>query len=471
MPGMNLRPGNRRASGGAETSFWLQSTGDLLPRPALDQSVDVDVAILGAGYTGLWTAWYLLEREPSLRVAICEKEIAGFGASGRNGGWCSAAIGVTSGELTRRYSPAVARDVVLALRDTVDEVGRVCDANGLDIHYRKGGVLRIARGPHEAPAVDQAWRRLDALGLCDGLEVLDRRALDHRVRVHRAQGALYDPNCATIHPGRLVRGLAELVEAAGATIYEQTEVIGFDTGAAPRLRTGRGDVRASTVVLAGEAWLSQLAGMRRSVLPLYSLIVLTEPLSTAQQAAIGWDRAECLSSHRYTVDYVSRTADGRVVFGGRGAPYHFRSGIDPCHDHHEPTHMMLREQLRDWFPPLADVTFTHAWGGALGMPRDWMPTIRHDPESGLAGAWGYTGQGVAASNLAGRILAQLITGTPSQLTQLPMVGHRSRRWEPEPLRWLATRYMQKALARVDRKAERTGRPPSGRTPAERLIRH
>ncbi len=447
----------------ADISYWLADAGDLTPRPPLDGSVDADVAILGAGFTGLWTALYLLRREPSLSVIVCEAEIAGFGGSGRNGAWCSAGLGVTPKELARRFSPQIAGEVVTAMRDTVAEVGRVSEAEGLDACYRAGGLLRVARGRHEVPAVRAAWDALERLGLADGCAVLGPAELANRVRVASAEAALYDPHCATIHPGRLIRSLARRVERSGARIFERTRVLRVEPG---RLLTERGHVRARTVVLAGEAYLSQLPSMRRALLPLYSLVVLTEPLTSEQQEAIGWDGGECLSSHRYTVDYLARTPDGRVLFGGRGAPYHFGSRIRPGYDRHRATHKLLREQLSDWFPALQGVRFTHAWGGPIGMPRDWLPTIRHDPRTGLAGAYGYTGQGVATANLAGRALADLLLGTPSALTELPMVGHRSRRWEPEPLRWLAVRYMQRSLTRLD---ERRRHP--GRSLAERLMRH
>ena len=455
-------------------SYWLETAADGVVRPPLDASIDVDVAILGAGYTGLWTAWYLLQRDSSLRVAVVEAETAGFGASGRNGGWCSAGLGVTPGELARRFSPAVARDTVLALRQTVREVGLVCAQQGLDVDWHQGGVLRIARGPAELPSLDAAWRELEALELTGGCLGMSRRALAERVVVNRAEGALFDPHGARIHAGKLARGLARMVESAGAVIYEGTRVADIDTGIAgarPRLRTGTGDVRANTVVLAGEAWLAQLAVTRRTVMPVYSLIVLTAPLNDAQWEAIGWHGNELLSSRRYTVDYLSRTADGRVLFGGRGAPYHFGSRISPAYDRHRATHEMLRAQLADWFPVLGDVAFTHEWGGPVGMSRTWLPTIHHDPASGMAGAWGFTGQGVATANLAGRVLADSITGTWSPLAALPMVGAPLRRWEPEPLRWLAVRYLQWALARIDRRAARTGQAPSGRSLAERLARH
>jgi glycine/D-amino acid oxidase-like deaminating enzyme len=458
----------------SDVSFWLATAGDLRPRAALRGAHDVDVAIVGAGFTGLWTAWYLLARDPDLRVAICESEVAGYGASGRNGAWCSAGIGMTPRGLARRYDDDTARAVVTAMRDTVDQVGRAAEAAGIDAEFRKAGMLRIARGRHELSPMRASAETYARLGLAEGLHELTADELAARVRVADARGALFDPNCATIHPGHLVRGLASAVEGRGGTVFERSRVTRVDPregGDGPVVHTRRGRLRARSVVVATEAWTPKLRGLHRSLLPIYSLIVLTEPLTDAQWDAVGWAGHECLSSHRLTVDYLSRTTDGRILFGGRGAPYHFGSRVAARFDRHAATHALLRRMLADWFPPLRDVGVAHQWGGPLGMPRDWLPNFTYDPGTGLAGAWGYTGQGVAASNLAGRTLTDLLTGHASPLTRLPMAGHRSRRWEPEPLRWLGARYIQHALGRVDRTAERTGRPPTGRSLAERLMRH
>jgi glycine/D-amino acid oxidase-like deaminating enzyme len=230
-------------------------------------------------------------------------------------------------------------------------------------------------------------------------------------------------------------------------------------------------VRARTIVLAGEAYLARLRKLRRQLLPIYSLIVLTEPLSEERWAGIGWEGRECVASNRYTVDYLSRTEDGRILFGGRGAPYHYGSRVRDEYDRHEPTHQMLRSTARDWFPAFEGVRFSHAWGGPLAVPRDWMPTMSYDPSRGVATARGYTGQGVATANLSGRTLADLILGRDTGITRLPTVNHQQRPWEPEPLRWLGTRYVQRGLMKVDDGAERTGEPPTGKTLAERLGRH
>ena len=468
----------------AAVSFWLEDAGDdLSPRPRLDGSVDVDVAILGAGFTGLWTALELLKREPSLRVAVVEREIAGFGASGRNGAWCSGELNIGMDLLAERHGVEAAKAVRRAMHDTVDEVARASDGEGIDAGFRKGGTLLVARGPAEMPALRATAEEYERFGFGDHCRVLDRDGLDRRLRVAGAVGALHLADCAAVHPGRLVRGLARAVERRGGTIFEQTEVTSFAAGARaapsatragperPVLRTPAGDVRARTVMLAGEAYLAQLPQLHRQLLPIYSLIVLTEPLTDEQWAAIGWNEHECVSSFRLTIDYLSRTPDGRILFGGRGAPYHFGSRIDPRFDRDETTHAMLRRMLVRWFPALRGIRFTHAWGGPLGMPRDWMPSFSFDPQAGVASARGYTGHGVATSNLAGRTIADLITGRQSELTELPFVNHRSRDWEPEPLRWMGARFVQLSMMRLDRLAERRGRPPTGRSLAERLARH
>jgi glycine/D-amino acid oxidase-like deaminating enzyme len=402
---------------------------------------------------------------------VLEGEVAGFGASGRNGAWCGSGFPVTPGELARRFGREAARDLIVEMQSTVEEVGRVAETEGIDAQYFRGGMLRVARGAGQLPAVRAAHEAYEALGLGEDYRVLDAEETERRIRITASRGALYSPHYATVHPGRLVRGLARAVERLGGTIFERSPVTDYKTGGSPRLVTARGEVRAGTIVLAAEAYLARFRELRRRVLPIYSLIVLTEPLSEAQWAEIGWEGRECVASNRYSVDYLSRTADGRILFGGRGAPYHYGSRIKDEYDRHAPTHEMLRRAARSWFPALGEARFTHAWGGPLAVPRDWMPTMSYDRESGVATAHGYTGQGVATANLSGRTLADLILDRDTPITRLPTVNHRSRSWEPEPLRWLGARYVQRGLGRVDDRAERTGEPPTGKTLAERLGAH
>ncbi len=453
-------------------SLWLETSGDdLTPRPPLVIDTRAEVAILGAGLTGLWTAYYLLRRTPGLRVVVLERRVAGFGASGRNGGWCSAGFAVSPGAMARRVGPAAAVALHRAMTTTVDEVLRVAADERIAIEAVKGGVLRVARGAGQVPALHRSLATATALGIADGWRLLDAEETRARVRIAGAVAALRSPDCAVLHPGRLVRGLARAVERLGGVIHEETPVVDVVPGPGPQLVTPRAVVRADHVVLAGEAYLTRLRRWHRQLIPVYSLIVATEPLDPGRWASIGWEGREGVASTRLSIDYLCRTADGRICFGGRGAPYHLGSRITDGFDHHPQTHAMLRRMAREWFPELRGVRFTHAWGGPLGVSRDWMPTMSLDRATGIASARGYGGQGVATANLAGRVLTDLLTQTDSELVRLPMVGHRSPDWEPEPLRWLGIRYTQWGLAQADQRAERSGRAPTGRTLAERLGAH
>jgi glycine/D-amino acid oxidase-like deaminating enzyme len=454
-------------------SFWLETCGEpLVPRPALATSIDVDVAILGGGYTGLWTAYYLLRSNPELKVAVFEKEIVGFGASGRNGGWCSSKFPVTPGMLEHRYGRERARDLMLAMNATVEEVGRVCAEENINAHFHKGGILTLARGDHQLPALQSAFEAYSRLGLQEQYQLLSAGQAQERVRATNVRGALYAKENASIHPARLIRGLARAVERRGGTIYEQTAVTNFAGGSSPRLITAAGEVRANrAIVLAGESYLSRLSKLHRSLLPVYSLIALTAPLTEAQWDAIGWRDRESLASCNYTVDYLTRTADGRILFGSRGAPYRFGSKISDDQDRHSHTHHRIQETVVEWFPVLNGVAFTHHWGGPVGMPRDWMPMTAFDPATKIATARGYTGQGVSTTNLTGRVLAELISGRRTELSQLPIAQRHSPLWEPEPLRWIAVRYMQNAFLRIDAAGKKGQSKPKDAAFAEYLGRH
>ena len=460
------------ASGGgyAGVSYWLETADDdLSPRDPLDGSIEADVAILGAGFSGLWVAYYLLAARPDLRVVVIEAETAGFGASGRNGAWCTSGFPAGPDLLARRFGAEAARSVHQAMVHTVEEVGRVARDEGIDAQFELDGELSIAIGEHQLPALDATLRTYDDVGIGGFWTRLDRSETEEQLRVAGAAGALFNPATAAVHPGRLVRGLARASERRGATIHEGTRVTQIVTGDSPRFATDRGDVRARVLVLAGESYLTRLRSLHRQLLPIYSLIVLTEPLDGGQLESIGWTHRAVAHSQALTVDYLSRTSDGRILFGGRGAPYHFGSSIAPEHDRHAPTHTRLRRAFGEWFPSLAGVRFTHAWGGPVAVPRDWMPTVSYDRSSGVATLRGYTGEGVAATNLAARTLAEVILDRQSDLRALPFSGHRSPNWEPEPLRWIAARYVGWAAQRVDERSRRTGRPPSGRSLVERLL--
>jgi glycine/D-amino acid oxidase-like deaminating enzyme len=442
-----------------DTSFWLENAGEpLAPRPAMQRSEEVDVAILGAGYSGLWTAYYLLRHNPGLKVAIVEREIAGFGASGRNGGWCSPRFPVSAGLMAKRWGADSARSVLLALQAAVDEIRDVSERESIDTCFRATGTLTVARGAHQLPALRSSYAAYERLGLGAHYQFLSPEEVAERVRVTEVHGGLYTPDGASIHPGRLVRGLARAVEAHGGVIYEQTSVTGFEGGKAPGLITKAGELRArKAVVLTGEAYLTQLPKLNRILLPVYSLICLTEPLTDAQWSQIGWQNGENLASARNTVVYLTRTPDGRILFGSRGAPYKFGSQISDQQDRHAETLKLIQRSVLEWFPSLEGIRFTHGWGGPVGMPIDWTPAVRFSPETRIGYAGGYTGQGVSTTNLAGQMLAGMIAGRTTGFESLPFAQRRSPDWMPEPLRWLVVRYMQGAFLRIDEAAE-AGKP-------------
>ncbi|HWS57410.1 MAG TPA: FAD-binding oxidoreductase, partial [Actinotalea sp.] len=289
----------------------------------------------------------------------------------------------------------------------------------------------------------------------DEVELWDATATRARLAAERVLGATYTPDCARIHPARLVRGLADAAEARGVRVVEQTRARALEPG---RVRTDRGTVRARHVVRATEAWTATLPGSRRAVVPVYSLMIATEPLPAAVWDAIGLHRGETFTDHRHLIVYGQRTADDRLAFGGRGAPYHWGSAIDPGFDHEPAVFDALERTLHDLFPILAGTRVTHRWGGPLGIARDWHATVGLDRSTGLAWAGGYVGDGVGTTNLAGRTLADLITGQDTALTRLPWVGHTSPSWEPEPLRWLGVNAGLRAMTLADAEERLTGRP-------------
>ena len=451
-------------------SLWHDTLPDTdleVLRPPLPGAATFDVAIVGAGFTGLWTAYYLARRDPSLRIAVLEKEFAGFGASGRNGGWASGLLPMSLAKVARESSRQAAIQLQEAANGAVDEVGRVAAAEGIDAHFAKGGYLQVATSPLQLERlrddVDEArsWDQPES-----DLALLDRAETQRRINADGVFGGVFTPHCAAIHPARLARGLAEVVEGLGVNVFEQTEVTGIEPHC---VRTTHGDVSAEVVVRAMEGYTATLSQYHRTLLPVYSLMIATEPLSDALWEEIGWRDRETLNDDRRFLIYAQRTADGRIAFGGRGAPYHLGSRIDPSFEHPARVHEELRRSLVRLFPALAETAITHRWGGVLGVPRDWFASVTFDQASGLATAGGYSGDGVTLTNLAGRTLADLVTGSDSELTQLPWVGHRSRAFEPEPLRFIGINTGFRLAGAIDHREERTGKPARVLDTAMRLL--
>ena len=437
-------------------SFWHDTVpGTLAPGDPLPGDTQADVAIVGAGFTGLWTAYYLARRDPGLRIVVCEREIAGFGASGRNGGWCSALFPASLGKLARMASKDAAVAMQRAMHATVDEVGTVAAAEGIDCHWAKGGTVMLARSPAQLERAKSEVSEAREFGF--GEEDLRLLSADDARYLAGATGVLggtYTPHCAAIHPARLARGLAEAVRRAGVAVCERTPVLRVEPG---QLVTASGTVRARYVVRATEGYTPGLPGYRRAVAPVYSLMIATEPLPPAVWDAVGLAGRPTFGDLRHLIIYGQRTADDRFAFGGRGAPYHLGSSVRPSYDQVPAVFAALRRTLAELFPALGDAQVTHHWGGPIGVPRDWCASVGLDRSTGVGWAGGYVGDGVSTTNLAGRTLADLITGTDSELVRLPWVGHRSPDWEPEPLRWLGLNAGLQVMSRADRQEARTGR--------------
>jgi glycine/D-amino acid oxidase-like deaminating enzyme len=438
-------------------SFWFDQLGGMpAPRPALEGRVEADVCVVGGGYTGLWTAYELRRADPSLEVVVLEREVAGFGASGRNGGWV---LGVVSGS-REGWIERAGREGALALERaihaTVDEVGRVVEAEGIYCDFLKGGTLVVAQSELQLDRLRTQHADDLALGLGEEDSVfLDGAALAERVHVRGGVGGLFSPHCARVQPAKLVRGLAEAVERSGAVIHEQTPVLGIEPG---RAWSSSGEVRARWIVRATEAYTANLPGLRRVLAPVNSAMIATEPLTAEAWQELGWGRCETMLDGRRLYTYLQRTADGRIALGGRGVPYLYGSRTAREEAPPPDTIEGLRRRLIDLFGERADVGVARAWQGVLGVSRTWRPAVGLDRAQGLAWAGGYAGDGVAASNLAGRTLRDLLLGVDSELTRLPWVGPPERAWEPEPLRYAGIHAVHKLMRAADRVEGRTGKP-------------
>ncbi|MGW2821504.1 NAD(P)/FAD-dependent oxidoreductase [Streptomyces sp. NPDC001443] len=443
-------------------SFWYADDGLPARREPLAGDASADVVIVGGGYTGLWTAYYLKKAAPFLRITVLEQKFCGYGASGRNGGWLYNGIAGRDRYAKLHGHEAAAR-LQRAMNDTVDEVVRVVADEGIEADVHRGGVLEVARTPAQLARLKAFHAGELEFGEKDR-ELYGARETAERIRVADAVGSTWTPHGARVHPVKLVKGLAAAVEALGVTLYESTPV----TEIRPKHAvTPYGTVRAPYVLRCTEGFTASLKGQRRTWLPMNSSMIATEPLTAAQWESVGWDGRETLGDMAHAYMYAQRTADGRIALGGRGVPYRFGSRTDNDGRTQAATVEALRAILVDFFPSLAGVGIEHAWSGVLGVPRDWCATVTLDRSSGLGWAGGYVGSGVATANLAARTLSDLVQrdsgqGGRTELTELPWVGHKVRRWEPEPLRWLGVQGMYATYRAADRRERETHGAQSSR---------
>src|SRR5256884_4515308 len=358
-----------------EVSYWWQARGIPPRRPSLPGSTEADVCIVGAGYTGLWTAYYLNRAGPALRIVVLEASFAGYGASGRNGGWVTAELPGSRARYARhpRGQDGV-RDLEQHLRDAVEEVARVCAAEDIDAGLVKGGTLTVATSAAQQARLRHRLEQERAWGDDAGIvRYLEKTELDDRLHVTGAAGALYSPHCARVQPADLAAGLAETVTRAGVRLYESTPVTSISAG---RARTPAGDVRAPYIVRCTEGFTADIPGQNRTLLPMKSSMIITGPLGDEAWKSIGWDRFETLGDQAHAYMYAQRTVDGRIALGGRGVPYRFGSGVD--HDGAIPpsTVAQLSRIMRSMFPAAAGAGLVPAWCAWLAVRRVWRATVR-----------------------------------------------------------------------------------------------
>lgn len=418
-------------------SFWLDTTRDLTrQRPRIDGDLHADVVIVGGGFTGLWTAYWTKKADPSKHVVILEREHIGFGASGRNGGWITGkTVGLRNKLADNGFTRADVLEVERTCQRAVFEIDDLMRAEGKDIDAARGGWMQIARSDSERErlkdhlATDREWGLTE-----DEVRFLDAAQTRERVNVPGVRGAIYSPYSVRCHPAKLVYAIAELCEDLGVTIYENTAVVDIDDGVCT---TTRGSVSGDVVVLATEAYTADLPGRKRNLLPMISSMVITDPLPDEAWETIGWDGSECMSGAQHMYFYSQRTADGRIALGGRGVPYLFNSGFDHNGELDTATIAQLTDTVQGLFPRVP-MTFAHAWRGVLGVPRDWSPFIDYAKHRRLVQVGGYAGQGVTASYVAGRIVADLVHERETEHTAVPWVRSIPRNWEVEPLRWIGS---------------------------------
>jgi glycine/D-amino acid oxidase-like deaminating enzyme len=437
-------------------SLWLDQLREpLTPRASLPGDLDCDAAIVGAGFTGLWSAYYLKRAQPDLRVAVLEAEFAGYGPSGRNGGWAASGIAGSA----RVYERRGGRDgVARATRETlgaVDEIGEVTAREQIDCGYLKAGMLNVATTRPQEERLRASVRGSRTAGTTDAdVALLGPDEVSGLAALTRVRAASFSPHAARIDPARLVRGLARACERLGVQIFERTRAVSAGPGA---VRCEHGTVRAEIVLRATESYTTQLEGSGRDYLPLYSLMIATEPLGGRAWAEHRWTDGLLVGDLHHLFFYAQRTADGRIAIGGRGAPYRLGRPVDERNERNTGVRERLETALRTNFPVAAGARVTHHWGGPLAVPRDWSMSVNFDRASGFGFAGGYVGHGVVPSNIAGRTLADLALGRDTDLVALPWVGHRSRRWEPEPLRYLASSAIVRMLGAADRYEDRHDR--------------
>jgi glycine/D-amino acid oxidase-like deaminating enzyme len=419
--------------------WWTLVEHPLFAPEPLDQRWDV--VIIGGGFSGLWCAHHLIVKNPGLKIAILEKSQVGSGASGRNGGWVSALYPATDQSLLERFSVQKVKNLHTHLKETVDDIGIFTKEEGIDCDFHKGGTLVVARNQAQSERLQNE--------VYDSSIWLNQKDTRARIGISHALGALYTPDCAVINPAALIVGLALSLEERGVCIFENTNA---EISATKQVYVGGREIRTDSVVRAVEAYHAK----SRQQIPIYSLMIATEPLPAYLFEEIGLHNRESFADASFLVNYAQRTSDNRLVIGGRGAPYTWGSRRKDLLETQPSIHRRLREMAKQWFPALESYEFPYSWGGAVAITRDWNPYVRQSGSYGEMG--GYAGDGVTLSYLTAATMADLILKERSPRTELPFVQWNNPNWEIEPFRWLAVNAVIKLSSLADREEKITRKP-------------
>ncbi len=442
-------------------SWWLEDAlareGDPPPAPALAGDATADVAIVGGGYTGLWTALALRERAPELGVTLLEAEICGHGPSGRNGGfvhgyWAAlASILPVLGEERALELARAGEQIIPGIRAWADERGE-------DVWLREAGMLEVSAAPAQDSAVEKAGAAARRVGREDQAVPLSSEAVASRISSPVFRAGVFYPECATVHPGLLVRALRRAALDAGVTVHEGTRVTAVHAGSPNELETQGGTLRAAQVVLATNAALTEWRPASRNMTNFGSYVVLTEPAPDAL-TEIGWTGGEAVVDGRMFLHYFRTTNDGRVLMGSGSGPIGFGGRIDDRFSRDVPTAARAEAGLRRLLPGLAGVRVERAWGGPIDVSADHLPFFRTNPGTRIHYGAGYSGHGVGPSWLGGRILASLVLDADDEWARLPLAARTVPSLPPEPFRRVGGGLVRWAIMACEAAEEEGRRPP------------
>jgi glycine/D-amino acid oxidase-like deaminating enzyme len=434
----------------ASRSYWL-GMDEYVPSDPLAGDVQVDVAIVGGGFTGLWTAYLLLKQDPNLRVAVLEANAVGYGASGRNGGFAMTLVHRTLSQLAQHVGDAEARKVYLAAKQAIEHLNKTVETESIACDLQPNGLIVVSDSPPQDRVVEREVETARRLGLEADFRFLDREAARSRIHSERIRCGFREEVCSLVNPARLARGLKAVVERLGGRFYEATPVRSWEERAdGVLLATPRGKVSAERALVAGNAYGTAWKPTRDTILPFYSYICLTRPLRDAEWEAVGWAGREGAEDRRSGLHYFRPTIDGRILWGGRDPAFH-PDGPKAEYDSDEYVFRRLRESFEWFFPQLRDVPFEHRWGGPIALTGNFLPAVGwlDERRRRVAFAHGYSGHGVAICNVAAHALADLLSDRKSEWTDLVFVGRQAPGLGPRFLRDPLIRSALKGQIRAD----------------------